>query len=181
VEQFSDKGPKKNICPAELTRTVDGTPGYPGERVVGWGAGVIMGRYLVLVMPFVAIGGVVVYLLGIDREVPIWAIFIGPATVAGCFVLLAWGEAVQLPRELRISAEGITLVYGWPGKFEEGGAWKEWEPMAGSRVFWWVSFRYMNGAILYPVSPDQAREILIHPSCPNWDLPKGVLKAVGPL
>lgn len=150
-----------------------------GEVVVGWGAGMIVGRYLALTLPFVLLLAALIFLGGLARGAPLWVVFVGPAAAAGFLLFLAYFEATSMPREVRVSEDGIVLSYGWPDKFEMSGAWKDWKPMAGSRIMGWVSLKYMNGPLWYPMTPLQARAIIEHPSCPEWELPIGVQRAVG--
>ena len=149
------------------------------EVVVGWGAEVVMSHYLSITLPFIPALAALLYFLGGPSRAPLWVLAIGSSAVTALLIFLAWAEAIQVPREIRISADGLVLVYGWPNNYEMRGAWANWKPMAGSRVMWWVSLEYLSGRIWYPITPVQARAIFSHPSCPQWKLPKGVQRAAG--
>jgi hypothetical protein len=149
------------------------------EVTVGWGGAASIGRYLILALPFVLVLGLILGFITSDRGDPTWVVPAGAAATTGFLFFLAYVQAATAPRRLRISATGLVLSYGWPSRIEMSGDWKDWKPMAGSRVMWWVSLKYMNGSIWYPITPAQARAIFSHPSCPDWELPKGVRRAVG--
>lgn len=148
-----------------------------GAVTVGWGARVTIGRYLILTLPFVLLLGALLYFVGLDNGVPAWVVFVGPAAMTAFLLFLAVFQAASAPRQVRISDDGLVLTYGWPSRFEMTGEWKDWKPIAGSRLLWWVSLKYMDGSIWYPITPDQARAIFGHRCCPDWELPKAVQRA----